>query len=83
MNALDELFPRKKKRAYRLSEKGLKSLRRSAKKRKPWNYSTGPKTRLGKFRSAQNALKHGLYAQDFKEEKKAYRAAVRKANRGK
>jgi len=42
-----------------LSALGLSSLRASARRIKPWEYSTGPRTEAGKARSSLNALKHG------------------------
>ena len=48
------------RRSYRLSPEGLASLRASAMQNKPWEKSTWPRTRQGKARSSQNALKHGL-----------------------
>lgn len=46
-------------RTYRLTPKGLMSLQRSAQENKPWEWSTGPKTKTGKARSKLNAMKHG------------------------
>jgi len=48
------------KRAYRLSPEGLAALRASARRVRPWERSTGPRTEAGKARSSRNALKHGL-----------------------
>tara|TARA_R110002111_G_scaffold28130_9_gene60278 strand:- start:437 stop:694 length:258 start_codon:yes stop_codon:yes gene_type:complete len=47
------------KRAYRLTQSGLESLRASAAKNRPWEKSTGPKTVRGKGVSCMNAFKHG------------------------
>jgi hypothetical protein len=37
---------------------------------------------MGKKRSSQNALKHGLFSADFIEERSAYLAALRAAAKG-
>ncbi|MGA3068258.1 MAG: hypothetical protein ABSF29_15545 [Tepidisphaeraceae bacterium] len=37
---------------------------------------------MGKKRSSQNALKHGLFSTDFIEERSAYVAALRAAAKG-
>ena len=34
---------------------------------KPWKLSTGPKTKQGKARSAQNSLKHGMRSREMRE----------------
>ena len=47
------------RRRYRLSRRGLKSLRATALRNKPWLGSTGPRTTAGKDRSKLNATKHG------------------------
>src|SRR5665213_1911314 len=47
-------------RRYRLTTSGLESLRESARRVKPWERSTGPKTLEGKTRSKVNASKHGF-----------------------
>ena len=46
-------------RHYRLSPRGLISLRATALQNKPWLRSTGPRTPAGKDRSKVNAMKHG------------------------
>jgi hypothetical protein len=38
---------------------GLKSLRSSARRNKPWEKSTGPRTNQGKAKSARNSFVHG------------------------
>ena len=50
---------RPRRRSYRLTKSGLASLRQSAGKTKPWQWSTGPRTTAGKARSRSNARKHG------------------------
>jgi hypothetical protein len=80
---LNELFPKRKKRRYRLSKRGLAGLRRSIRETRPWSRSAGPITALGKKRSSQNALKHGLFSREFVEERNAYISAWRAAMRGK
>lgn len=34
---------------------------------KPWLYSTGPRTLIGKYRSRMNALKHGFNSESLQE----------------
>lgn len=41
---------------------------------KIWTRSTGPKTRQGKARAAQNSRKHGFYARGYQALRKALRA---------
>ena len=36
----------------------------------PWKYATGPRTDDGKHRSSQNALVHGAYSQEAKDDGK-------------
>lgn len=47
------------RRSYRLTRKGLKALRKSIQRNRPWEFSTGPRTLFGKSRTRMNALKHG------------------------
>lgn len=47
-------------RRYGLSSKGLRALRAAIKRHRPWERSTGPRTRRGKIRSAKNSFKLGL-----------------------
>ena len=54
--------PRHRRRRYRLSPAGLKSLQTSAMRRRPRERSTGPRTETGKSHSKLNALKHGEYS---------------------
>ena len=61
---------RPSEKRYRLSLDGLRSLRASVYRVKPWTRSTGPRTLRGKRRSKMNALKHG--------ERSARAIAVRK-----
>ena len=49
----------KQRKPYRLSPRGLKSLREAALRNQPWNHSTGPRTGEGKARSRMNGWKHG------------------------
>jgi hypothetical protein len=47
-------------RTYKLTQKGLQSLRAALKKNKPWKLSTGPKSSQGKKISSLNAFRHGM-----------------------
>ncbi len=58
----------KRHRSYRLTPEGLASLRMSARRRRPWEHSTGPKTEEGKSTVALNALKHGLRSATARQE---------------
>ncbi len=46
----------KVKRKYNLTSSGRKRLKRSIRRTRPWERSTGPRTREGKLRSAANAI---------------------------
>jgi hypothetical protein len=50
-----------KKRRYRLSEKGLQSLRAAIARNQPWRRATGPKSEWGKRVSSMNGFKSDLY----------------------
>jgi hypothetical protein len=60
-------------RRYKLSQKGLQALRKTAARTKPWMKSTGPKTARGKMRSRMNGLKHGMYSANAGKEGLEYR----------
>lgn len=47
------------RRPYRLSPEGLASLQAAARRNRPWEFATGPKTASGKAQSSRNAWKHG------------------------
>jgi hypothetical protein len=48
---------------------------------KPWDRSTGPKTDDGRRRSSQNALAHGGYKSNLKEELKMLKNFLREAQK--
>ena len=50
--------------------------RRTIDRVKPWLKSTGPRSALGKKRSSQNRLKHGLYTNTFAEERREFWAVI-------
>ncbi len=52
------------RREYRLSKAGRRKLRRTIRRTKPWQRSTGPRTGMGKRRSAANAIRVGDYVQN-------------------
>lgn len=66
------------KRAYTLSPEGLATLRAAAGGNRPWERSTGPRTREGKRQSRMNALKGG----HFSRKAKAVRANLYRLIRG-
>lgn len=54
-------------------------------KRRPWLKSTGPRTIVGKQKSAQNSLKHGLRSAELKNLSKIIslnKAILSKLNKG-
>jgi len=69
--------PAPTKRRYRLSPTGLASLQAAALSKRPWEQSTGPKTKEGKRRSSSNALRHGERSVPCSEMRRAIRAALR------
>jgi len=46
-------------RRYRLSPDGLRALRETIRRNRPWEKSTGPRTEDGKARAKVNAVTHG------------------------
>jgi hypothetical protein len=64
------------RRQYVLSRVGRRTLQRTARLKKPWRYSTGPKTSLGKAISSMNALKHGERSAITTAFQRACRAAM-------
>ena len=46
-------------------------------KTKPWEKATGPKTAAGKKRSAQNAIKHGMFSREAHDMARALRDSAR------
>src|SRR5690349_12761954 len=67
-------------RRYRLSQRGLTSLRTTALKNKPWLRSTGPRTAAGKDRSKLNATKHGERSATNRATWRELNAALRTLN---
>ena len=64
-------------RTYRLSPRGLRALRLSASRVRPWERSTGPRSEIGKSRSKMNAYKHGLRSAEVLALKRVTRATIR------
>jgi len=63
-------------RTYRLSSRGLRALRLSARRVRPWERSTGPRSYIGKNRSKMNAYKHGLRSAEVLALKRLTRATI-------
>jgi len=61
----------------RFSPEGLEALRLAARKNRPWEGSTGPRTAEGKARSRWNALKHGYWSRDEVETRRAVSRLLR------
>jgi hypothetical protein len=77
-----DLFPKQRRKKYRLTHEGRMSLRRSAAIHQAWLKSTGPRTAAGKRRSSQNHLIHGLFTAEFTAERRVYWAALRETRVG-
>jgi len=76
MSIASELFPAKAKRPCRLSERERYGRRVRIRQIQPWKWSTGPKTPMGKRRSSQNHLIHGLFSHEFLDQRSAYVAVL-------
>jgi hypothetical protein len=63
-------------RAYRLTPRGLKALRASARRVRPWERSTGPRSEIGKCRSKMNSCKHGLRSAEALALKRLTKATI-------
>ncbi len=58
------------RKAGPLTEEGRARLREAARRNRPWEHTTGPRTAEGLARSSKNALKHGrdtAKAREFRE----------------
>jgi hypothetical protein len=70
MDKISEDLPGKRKRKkYRLSAFGLAQIRKSVYANRPWEKSTGPRTKFGKMKSRGNRTVHGLYTDGFAGER--------------
>src|SRR3954451_17500636 len=69
------------RRRYRLSPRGLESLRLAALSNQPWRKSTGPRTAAGKARCRQNATKHGERCAQSRAAWRELNAALRAVSR--
>jgi hypothetical protein len=69
--------PANSARTYRLSPRGLRSLRAAARRVRPWEHSTGPRSAIGKRRSKMNAYKHGLRSAETHSLKRLTRATIK------
>lgn len=63
-------------RTYRLRPRGLRALRAAARRARPWERSTGPRSEIGKSRSKMNAYKHGLRSAEALALKRIARATI-------
>jgi hypothetical protein len=68
-------------RTYRLSPRGLRSLRAAARRVRPWEHSTGPRSENGKSRSKMNAYKHGLRSAETLSLTRLTRATIKELHR--
>jgi hypothetical protein len=69
--------PEHRPRRYCLSPEGLRSLRETARKNKPWLQSTGPRTPGGKERSKGNATMHSERSARSRAVRRELNAALR------
>ena len=65
------------RRPYRLTPSGLRALRASIARVKPWRLTTGPRTAEGKARSRMNAWKHGERSAEMIQNRRAIAATMR------
>jgi DNA-binding PadR family transcriptional regulator len=63
-------------RTYRLTPRGIRALRAAARRVRPWERSTGPRSEIGKNRSKMNAYKHGLRSAEALALKRLARATI-------
>lgn len=55
------------RKAGQLTEEGRARLREAARRNRPWEHTTGPRTAEGLARSSKNALKHGRDTNEARE----------------
>ena len=72
---------RRRKRRYRLSLRGKAALQKSIQETKPWKWSTGPRTAVGKQAVGQNNFKHGYYSKTPFDDAAAFKAFMRSYHR--